>query len=554
MEIFAATKRVMANFGAKILNTAVSSVNAQQAVLAGIANNIANANTPGYTRRSVLLQNENTGSSAGGINIGSGVKVADLVRYVDEFTNKSLRESVSDKNAATTKDEMLARVESVFDLTGERSTIGGALTDFFSSLNDLAVNPSSIELRANVVQRGEDLVSAIQTSYQAISDLQQEIDDRLTVEVDAINNLTAQIANLNQSIAQVENGNTIAADERDRRDFLLEELAKKVSFSTLELSDGSVNVTLASGLDIVFGSNSRELAVTKSPTFLTGSSPALLNTGVPSYIVFDYGTDSTPAHVDLTADISAGSGTLAGLLQSRGVYSPSDTSPFQAQGVLPETAARIEAIARFLLTDFNQAYAGVDEDPGSAGHQASTGDLDGNTPAVYGFFDFEFSGAKDLDGDGLANDVGSHANITNYASILKLTSEDPRDVAISQDQNAAAGATSFAAGDASNLSTLTALAETQSSFSVGSYSFTGTVSQVYTDAVSYIGNAKSRAAVDRTVSESNYRLAADRRDDISAVSIDEEFSDLIRYQKAYEASARLIRMADELLEQIINTL
>jgi flagellar hook-associated protein 1 FlgK len=544
----------MANFGAKILNTAVSSVNAQQAVLAGIANNIANANTPGYTRRSVLLQNENTGSSSGGINIGSGVKVADLVRYVDEFTNKSLRESVSDKYAATTKDDMLARVESVFDLTGERSTIGGALTDFFSSLNDLAVNPSSIELRANVVQRGEDLVSAIQTSYQAISDLQQEIDDRLTVEVDAINSLTTQIADLNQAIAQVENGNTVAADERDRRDFLLEELAKKVSFSTLELSDGSVNVTLASGLDIVFGSNSRELAVTKSPTFLSGSSPALLNTGVPSYVVFDYGTDSTPAHVDLTSDIASGSGTLAGLLQARGVYAPSDTSPFQAQGVLPETAARIEAIARFLLTDFNQAYVGADEDAGTAGHQASTGDLDGNAPSVYGFFDFQFSGSKDVDGDGLANDVGSHTNITNYASILRLTSADPRDVAIAQDQNAAPGATSFAAGDASNLSALADLAETQSTFSVGSYSFTGTVSQVYTDAVSYIGNAKSRASVDKTVADSNYRLAADRRDDVSAVSIDEEFSDLIRYQKAYEASARLIRMADELLEQIINTL
>jgi flagellar hook-associated protein FlgK len=197
---------------------------------------------------------------------------------------------------------------------------------------------------------------------------------------------------------------------------------------------------------------------------------------------------------------------------------------------------------------------GADEDAGTAGHQASTGDLDGNAPSVYGFFDFQFSGSKDVDGDGLANDVGSHTNITNYASILRLTSADPRDVAIAQDQNAAPGATSFAAGDASNLSALADLAETQSTFSVGSYSFTGTVSQVYTDAVSYIGNAKSRASVDKTVADSNYRLAADRRDDVSAVSIDEEFSDLIRYQKAYEASARLIRMADELLEQIINTL
>lgn len=544
----------MANFSAKILNTAVSSVNAQQAVLAGIANNIANANTPGYARRSVILQNENTGGNSSGVNIGSGVKVADLVRHVNEFTNKALRESVADKYAATTKDDMLARVESIFDLTGERSTIGSALTDFFSSLNDLSINPSSIELRANVIQRGEDLVSAIQTSYQTLSDLQNEIDTRLNVEVDAINNLTTQIAALNQAVAQVENGGKVAADERDRRDFLLEELSKKISFSTLELPDGSLNVTLPSGLDIVFGSNSRALSVTNSPSFASGTSPALLNSGVPNYIVFDFGTTAAPAHVDLTQDIASGSGTIGGLLQARGVYGPSDTSPFQAQGVIPETAARIEAIARFLLTDFNQAYVGADENPGTAGHQASTGDLNGNTPSVYGFFDFTFSGTKDSDGDGLADDLGTHAGVTNYASLLKLTSTDPRDIAIAQDQNAAAGATTFAVGDGSNLTALNGLADMQSNFSVGNYSFTGTVNQVYVDGVSYIGNEKSRTAVNKTVADSNFRLAADRRDEVSAVSIDEEFSELIRYQKAYEASARLIRMADELLDQIINTL
>ncbi len=544
----------MANFSAKILNTAVSSVNAQQAVLAGIANNIANANTPGYARRTVVLQNESTGSSAGAINIGSGVKVADLVRHVNEFTNKALRESVADKYSASAKDEMLSRVETLFDLTGERSTVGGALTDFFSSLNDLSMNPSSIELRANVVQRGEDLVTSITSAYQTLSDLQDEIDSRLSVEVDSINNITTQIAALNQSIAQVENGGTVAADERDRRDYLLEELSKKISFKTLELPDGSLNITLASGLDIVFGANSRQLSVTNSPTFLTGASPAMLSSGVPSYLVFDYGTDSAPAHVDLTQDIANGGGTLAGLLQTRGVYGPADTSPFQAQGTIPETAARIEAIARFLLTEFNQAYVGADENPGAAGHQASTGDLDGNTPGVYGFFDFTFSGSKDSDGDGLADDLGTHTGITNYASLLKLTSSDSRDIAISQDQNAAVGATSFAAGDGSNLSALTALADTQVSFTAGNYSFTGTVNQVYVDAVSFIGNEKSKAAVNKTVADSNYKLAADRRDEVSAVSIDEEFSDLIRFQKAYEASARLIRMADELLEQIINTL
>lgn len=544
----------MTNYSSKILNIAVSSVNAQQAVLGGISNNIANANTPGYTRRTVLLSNNAVGGSAGGINIGSGVKVEDLIRYVDEFTNKSLRESTAEKFAAETRDDMLARAEAVFELTGERSTIGSTMTDFFSSLNDLALNPSSVELRSNVIQRAEDLVYAIKTSYQTLSDIQLEMDKRIVTEVDAVNTLTAQIASLNGSVTRVENSGRTAADERDRRDYLLGELSKKISFTTTETSDGTINVTLPSGLDLVSGSLSRSLSVTKTPTFLDANAPTMLGGATPNYVVFDYGGNGTQAHVDLTSEIGNGAGTLGGVLQVRGLYDTGETSPFEAKGPISETAARIESIARFLLVDFNQAYRGADEDSTVAGFQASTGDLDGQTPGVYGFFDFAFDGVKDVDGDGLADDLDNHTGISNYASLLQLTSSDPRDIAVALDLNGADGATSFAPGDGSNIANLTALSEVSQTFSVGDYTFTGTVHQVYVDAVSFIGNAKSTAAVDRTVAEFNYKISADRRDQEQGVSIDEEFSQLVVYQRAYEASARLIRLADELLKQIVDTL
>lgn len=542
----------MTNFGARILNTAVSSINAQQGVLAGISNNIANANTPGYARRSVLLENQNSGDGNTGLNIGAGVRISDLVRFVDEFTNTTLRESVSDKFEATTKDDLLSRIEDVFDLTGDTQTVGSALTDFFSSLNDLTLNPSSIELRSNVIQRAQDLVSSIQTAYSTMSELQQEVDDRLTVEVDAINNITSQIAQLNQGISQRENGGNVAADERDRRDYLLEELAKKISFTTVERDDGSINVTLQSGLDIVYGANSRALEVTATPSFAGSTLPPMLNSGVPSYIVYNYGSATTTAHVDLTTEIANGGGSLAGLLQVRGLYDATDTSPFQGDGILPEAAARIEAITRFLLTTFNTTYLGPDENSGVAGHQASSGDLNGATPSVFGFFDFNFSGLKDADGDGLPDDVGSHTGVTNYSSILQLTSTDPLDIAAARDLNTTAGATTFADGDSSNISALVALLDSQTTHTVGNYSYTGTINQLYVDAVSYVGNEKSKASIDKTVAEASFKLAADRRDEISAVSIDEEFTQMIKGQKAYEASARLIRVAQDLLDQIIN--
>ncbi len=545
----------MTNFGTKIFNTAVSSINAQQGVLAGISNNIANANTPGYSRRAVLLTNQTSGEGTTGLNIGSGVKISDLIRFVDEFTNKTFREAEQTRSFASSKDDLLARVEDVFNLTGTSQTIGSTLTDFFASLNDLSINPSSIELRSNMIERGKDLVNAIQSSYGAVANVQRDIDARIVSDVDAINNLTSQIAELNLKVVQRENSGSLAADERDRRDNLLGELSKKISFTTLELADGSVKVSLPSGLDLVFGSNSRNLEVTTSPTFAGGGSlPPALWGGVPAFIVYNYGSAASPAHVDLTSEIGAGEGSLGGYLQVRGIYDVTDTSPFQGDGILPQIGARIEAITRFLLSDFNTTYLGADEDSITGGHQASSADLNGLAPSIYGFFDFNFAGVKDTDGDGLPDDIGTHAGVTNYSSLLRLTSTDPRSIAASLDLDPADGVTSFAQGDGSNLAQLSDLQRSVKTFTVDNYSFNGTVDQVYVDAVGYVGNEKSKSATNRIVADSNYKLTADRRDSISGVSLDEEFAQLVRFQKAFEASARLIRMGNELLDQIVNLL
>ncbi|MDZ4786639.1 MAG: flagellar hook-associated protein FlgK [bacterium] len=543
----------MANFGAKLLNTAISSLNAQQGVLASISNNIANANTPGYARRSVQLENQSSGDGKTGLNIGSGVKISSLIRYVDEFANRSLREAVQNKSNATTKDDLLSRVEDLFSLTGDTQTIGITLTDFFAALNDLTVNPASLELRANVIERGRDLVGSIKDTYNSLANLQREIDEKLVIEVDSINLMTSQIATLNQLVAQRESTGNVAADERDRRDFLLEKLSGKLSFNVTELSDGTINVTLPSGLDLVYGSNSRDLEVTNSPSFAGSSLPPTLWGGTPSFIVYNYGGSGGAAHVDLTGDIASGSGGLAGLLNVRGVYSATDTSPFQGDGVLPELASRIEGITRFLLTEFNEEYLGPDETSGGV-HQASSMDLDGNIPGVYGFFDFAFSGLKDTDGDGLPDDLGTHAGVTNYSSLLQLASTDPRDIAAGRDLNATAGVLSGAPGDATNLQALVDLQDDTYTDTVGGFSFTGTIEQFYVNAVSFVGNEKSKSATDKTVSDSNYKIAADRRDQVSATSIDEEFTSLTRFQKAYEASARLIRIGNQLLDEIFNAL
>src|SRR5690606_25569755 len=114
------------------------------------------------------------------------------------------------------------------------------------------------------------------------------------------------------------------------------------------------------------------------------------------------------------------------------------------------------------------------------------------------------------------------------------------------------GVTSFQTGDGRNAEALAATQATSYTFAIGSYSFTGTFDQSYNETVTHVGNAKSRSDVNLSVSESNLISAQSQRDSFSGVSLDEEFSKLITFQRAYQASARMIRVADELMEQIVS--
>lgn len=548
----------MPNYTARLFNSATGAMAAQQAIIAATGNNIANVNTPGYSRRVVNLEtNTQRQGSSSGLAIGSGVRIASLTRSSDIFLERSLRDALSSKGAAEVMDHMLSRAESNFGLDSLAQTVGRGLTSFFDSLKSLQADPASLELRQNVIERAQDLVNSIQTTYTSLANLQAEADRRIKTEIDVVNNLTSQIASLNAQIAGREGGGSVAADERDRRDILLNQLSQKIGFNSLETEDGAVQITLPNGFPLVAGSLSRNLEVTGSPSFSAGSIPAALNGSKLSYIVYDYDPTGGSAHLDLSQQLMGLGGTVGGLLQLRGYADPSNTSAFDATGTLVGTAARIEAIARELLTTFNTAYTGADRIPGGA-KDPSSGDLDGNPPAgAFAFFDFQYSGTKDANGNGLADysDLAA-SGIDNFASIIGLTSTNPRSIAAALDAGPGdPAAASFASGDGRNLSqNLIPLEKAQLSLSVGSFSFTGTLSEAYQNAVSYIGSAKATAATNKEVSSSNVVAAQSRRDEVSAVSLDEEFTNLIKFQKAFQASARVIKVANDILEEITRLL
>ncbi|NBW39567.1 flagellar hook-associated protein FlgK [bacterium] len=553
----------MTNYSAKIFNNAVSALSAQQAIIAATANNIANVNTEGYARRVVGLETRyGSGSSTGSIQIGNGVAVTDITRMADQFLEGLTREAISTSTYYQTEKDFMARIQPIFSLTEDVNSIGPAMTKFFSSLEDLSVNPSSMELRSEVLERAQDVVTSIRSAYGTVSALQAEAEERLTAEIESVNSLTASIAELNGFISVQEATGQVAADERDQRTKLLEQLSERISYQMSERADGSVTLTLNNGFPLVNGMESRALELTAAPSFSTGTYPPKLDGTNMKFIVFDYdASSSSSAHLNLTDEFAGGQGAVGALLAMRGSASISDTNPFQATGTLPELAGRIEAIARDLMTRFNETYRGPEATANpTANFDPSAVDLNGNNPGLFGFFNAGAITISDSDADGIPDNADLNAavaagSLISFAAELTLAITAPEEIAAGRD---AVNGSTISGGNAQNLIAsdgLLALKTATATFSSDSSNTfqrsNVTYDQLYNETVGRAGHLHARAATNAQVSADNKLSAETKRDQISGVSLDEEFTNLVKFQKAFEANARVLRSAQDILDTII---
>lgn len=554
----------MANFSAKILGNSISGLTASQAVIANASNNIANVNTPGFTKRTVQLEARQSAVVSAGVQIGSGVDVGEVERLSNAFLERLVRSTSGDYQSALVQDGFLSRVESLFDLTGEYQTVGTSLNAFYDALNDLGTNPASIELRSNLLERAEDLVANIRQTFDGIASLQTEADGRLDSEINSINSLTQKIADLNAKVSAIEAGGHQAADARDTRAQLLNKLAEKISFDTVEANDGTVNVYLANGFSLVANRQANALEVNRNPSFITTAPAQALDGGGLGYIVFDYSGGTGNQHIDLTDQIAAGEGSVGGLLKIRG-YNYTDTADnaFTGTGALLGLAEGIEGITRELLTTFNTAYLGpIRTGAAAVGNPPSAGDLNGNPPALFGMFTVDNNGATVVDSNGSFTpdvvDLQAATGTTIYSSMLKVTETNPARVAAGIDVTAAPAnpltdPLTIAKGDGRNLQRLVSDLEAGKSYTMNNFTASSvTYRETYDLIASNLGNLRNNSTVNVQVSEANHTAAQIERDQLSQVSLDEEFTRLIQFQKSYEANARLIRIADQLLEQIVS--
>ncbi len=240
-------------------------LNASQLGIEVTGQNIANVNTPGYSRRRVELV-ESAYQSIHGFPIGTGVSVAGIHSFRDLFIQGRIQTETGIAGRLTAERDALAPVETA--LAGsENGGLKNAINAFFGAFRDLEANPTSVPLRAIAVQRGTALANAFHSTQQRLTDIRESIDGQLRSTVEAANKLSDQIATLNGQIRSIEVAGAEASHLRDQRDLAINKLAELTGARSTQNGDGTVTLTLADGRPLVANDIPHTLTVSDTPPF-----------------------------------------------------------------------------------------------------------------------------------------------------------------------------------------------------------------------------------------------------------------------------------------------
>lgn len=248
------------------LNTLVRGIYAQQVGLDTVGHNISNANTDGYSRQTVNLatsSTENVYGSRGMMQLGTGVTVESIMRARDTFVDRQMWKETSTLGYGQIMQDTLGKIEGVFQEPTDTG-IQTVLNNFWSSLQTLATNASDAGARATVRQRGVEVVNAINHGVQQLKDMAADINSVIDIKIAKINQITSEIYSLNRQICNIEVGGIDHANDlRDRRDLLVDQLATMVNVTVNEDKYGNYSIQTA-GITLVDGSGNTELRTEKS--------------------------------------------------------------------------------------------------------------------------------------------------------------------------------------------------------------------------------------------------------------------------------------------------
>ncbi len=453
------------------INIARRALSASRMGLNVASHNIANVNTPGYSRQRVDLTTSQPLDTIYGM-LGMGVDTESVRRIRNGLLDRQYYEANHTLGKNDIKEKGLSQVETILQEPSENG-IGNLMTEFFNEFSNLGGEPENTNTRNVIVQKSERLVEAFHSKSGRLRELQKSLRADVGGNVRQVNELSRQIAELNRQIAVSENSFSTANDLRDQRDLVMDKLSEYVQIEYNEDSRGQLTVTM-DGQMLVSGNNHRELTAEASGDGNTLS-------------IYIKGSTGKRLNIE--------TGKLGGLL---------DMHNNQVAGLLD----KLNQLAKSFVDEINRI------------HQFGKGLPVGNPPTPASGIKF-FSGSD--------------------AASINITSEiqnNVANIAASSDGTSGNGDAAF---------TIANLRD-QKFFSGGTFTF----NEYYNSTVTAVGTEIQVTSTNRR----NQQLVLDQIDNQrtaeSGVSLDEEMTDLIKYQRSLEASARVISTVDEILQTVIN--
>ncbi|HZF29179.1 MAG TPA: flagellar hook-associated protein FlgK, partial [Gammaproteobacteria bacterium] len=255
-----------------LLRIGLSSLLAQQRALATTSNNIANANTQGYSRQRVDLA-ERSAQRLGNDWVGTGVQAGGTTRITDDIIADQLRIAAGGFHRA---DAFVGMAQSLDDLLASDQTgLASTLQSFSNAVQGIANEPSSTPARQALLSDARNLISRFAMMDQRMTELGGEVTSRLTATTTEINSLGTGIADINHKILDA--GGASSPELMDQRDRMLERLSELVQVDTAVQRDGTLSVFVGSGQVLVLGTQSSQLAVT--PGTLDATQPQIVMRG-----------------------------------------------------------------------------------------------------------------------------------------------------------------------------------------------------------------------------------------------------------------------------------
>lgn len=336
-----------------VLGTAVSGLMAFQRSLETTAHNISNANTEGYSRQSVT-SSARLAQFTGAGYVGQGVDVTNIGRSYNQFLTSQLRSSTSAFGEVNQYKSLTGQIDTF--VADPASGLSPVMKDFFSAMNKVANDPSSIAARQEALAASDNMAQRFNTMNSRLQDANTQVASDLTSMTEKVNNYAASIADLNSKIT-LDMGRSPGGqqpnDLLDQRDLLLSKLSELVDVSVVPQNNGTTSVFIGKGQPLVLDNTSNSLVITGSTT-----DPKKLDISL-----------KTPGTTQVITDQIAG-GSLAGTLRFR-------------DEVLAPAQQNLSNIAETMTAEVNKLHAtGFDLDGGTGNdllaYNAASGKLSVN--------------------------------------------------------------------------------------------------------------------------------------------------------------------------------